>query len=184
MTTHHTIFYVPCTTMWKHVMSSLWTNTSNFIVQLFCIHNPPKLVVFIPHHFPCTPYVDYVNTFVDYVNTYTNSVDAFDTPTSNFCILDSSLTHLSLNNCVVTLALGSRLRQGLARMRAKREARESHFMLMSAKECEGMNLHTPKGTPTLGVGVKVDSRIFRERSQESKFIGLRCFLYHWKTLGT
>ncbi len=27
----------------------------------------------------------------------------------------------------------------------------------SAKECEGMNPHTPKGTPTLGVGVSVDS---------------------------
>jgi hypothetical protein len=27
----------------------------------------------------------------------------------------------------------------------------------SAKECEGMNPHTPKGTPTLGVGVPVDS---------------------------
>ncbi len=26
----------------------------------------------------------------------------------------------------------------------------------SAKECEGMNPHTPKGTPTLGVGVPVD----------------------------
>ncbi len=27
----------------------------------------------------------------------------------------------------------------------------------SAKECEGMNPHTPKGTPTLGVRVLVDS---------------------------
>jgi hypothetical protein len=27
----------------------------------------------------------------------------------------------------------------------------------SAKECEGMNPHTPKGAPTLGVGVPVDS---------------------------
>jgi hypothetical protein len=32
----------------------------------------------------------------------------------------------------------------------------------SAKECEGMNLHTPKGIPTLGVGVPVDFQIFRE----------------------
>jgi hypothetical protein len=30
---------------------------------------------------------------------------------------------------VITLALGSRPKQGLARMKAKREARESHFML-------------------------------------------------------
>jgi hypothetical protein len=35
--------------------------------------------------------------------------------------------------------------------------------LGSAKECEGMNLHTPKGTPTLGVGVLVDFQIFREQ---------------------
>ncbi len=33
----------------------------------------------------------------------------------------------------------------------------------NAKECEGMNPHTPKGTPTLGVGVPVDSQILRER---------------------
>jgi hypothetical protein len=33
----------------------------------------------------------------------------------------------------------------------------------SVKECEGMNPHTPKGTPTLGVGVPMDFRIFRER---------------------
>ncbi len=34
--------------------------------------------------------------------------------------------------------------------------------LGSAKECEGMNPHTPKGTLTLGVGVPVDSRIFKK----------------------
>jgi hypothetical protein len=27
----------------------------------------------------------------------------------------------------------------------------------SVEECEGINLHTPKGAPTLGVGVPVDS---------------------------
>jgi hypothetical protein len=31
--------------------------------------------------------------------------------------------------CVTTLVLGSRLKQGLAKVRAKREAQESHFML-------------------------------------------------------
>ncbi len=36
---------------------------------------------------------------------------------------------LAVNRYVVTLALGSRPRQGLARVRAKREARESHLML-------------------------------------------------------
>jgi hypothetical protein len=54
----------------------------------------------------------------------------------------------------------------------------------SAKECEGMNPHAPKGTPTLGVGVQMDSQIFREQLQGSKFIGLRRSLYDWKALGT
>jgi len=53
---------------------------------------------------------------------------------------------------VTTLALGSQPRQGLIRVWAKGEARESHFMLSgvtshalgSVRECEGMNLHTPK----------------------------------------
>jgi len=33
----------------------------------------------------------------------------------------------------------------------------------SARECEGINPHTPKGTPTLGIGIPVDSQMFRER---------------------
>jgi len=32
----------------------------------------------------------------------------------------------------------------------------------SARECEKMNLHTPKATPTWGVGVLKDSQIFKE----------------------
>ncbi len=39
---------------------------------------------------------------------------------------------------------------------------------LGVKESEGMNLHTPKGASTLGVGVPVDSRMFRERLQGSK----------------
>jgi len=31
-----------------------------------------------------------------------------------------------------------------------------------ARECEGIGPHTPKGTPTLGVGVSMDSQMFRE----------------------
>jgi hypothetical protein len=31
----------------------------------------------------------------------------------------------------------------------------------SVGECEGMNLHTPKWTPTLGVGVPMDFQIFK-----------------------
>jgi len=47
------------------------------------------------------------------------------------------------------------------------EARESHHILPgvleSVREYEGVNTHTPKATPTLGDGVPVDSRNFRER---------------------
>ncbi len=33
----------------------------------------------------------------------------------------------------------------------------------SVGECEGMNPHTPKWAPTLGIGVPKDSRIFKEK---------------------
>ena len=48
----------------------------------------------------------------------------------------------------------------------------------SAKECEGMNPHTPKGTPTLGVGVSMDFQIFKEQLQGTKLIGLGRSLFH------
>jgi hypothetical protein len=70
---------------------------------------------------------------------------------------------------VATLAMGSWPRQRLAKVQAKSEARESHFMLMgmwecgSVGECEGMNLHTPKWVPIVGVGVSMDFWIFKER---------------------
>jgi len=54
----------------------------------------------------------------------------------------------------------------------------------SVRKCDGMNPHTPKWTPTLGVGVPMDSWIFRERLQGSKPIGLKNSLYHWKYFGT
>jgi hypothetical protein len=47
-----------------------------------------------------------------------------------------------------------------------------------------MNTHIPKWTPILGVGVPMDSQIFKERFQESKPIRLGSSLYHWKSLGT
>jgi hypothetical protein len=75
---------------------------------------------------------------------------------------------------VATLALGSQPRQkgckvaGQEEIRELRqeEARESHHILPgvleSVREYEGVNSHTPKATPTLGDGVPVDSRNFRE----------------------
>jgi len=52
----------------------------------------------------------------------------------------------------------------------------------SERKCEGMNPHTSKGASTLGVGVPVDSRMFREQLQGSKPNGSRIFLYHWKDI--
>jgi len=37
-----------------------------------------------------------------------------------------------------------------------------------ARECEGISPHTPKGTPTLGVGIPIDSRMFKEQLQGPK----------------
>jgi hypothetical protein len=48
----------------------------------------------------------------------------------------------------------------------------------SIGECEGMNPHTPKWVPTLGVGVPMDSWIYKGRLQGSKFIRLKSYLYH------
>ncbi len=55
---------------------------------------------------------------------------------------------------------------------------------VSARECEGMSTHTPKWAPTLEVGVLMDSQIFKERFERSKFIGLKSYLYHQKDLET
>jgi hypothetical protein len=48
----------------------------------------------------------------------------------------------------------------------------------SVGKCEGMNLHTSKEAFTFGVGVLMDSQIFREQLQGSKFNGLKSYLYH------
>jgi len=97
---------------------------------------------------------------------------------------------------VATLALGSRPRQrackGVSQEQVQElrqeEGRESHHILPgvleSVRECEGVNTHTPKGTPTLGNGVPVDCQNFRERLQGSNLNVLWRSLYHWKALET
>jgi hypothetical protein len=86
---------------------------------------------------------------------------------------------------VTTLALGSWPRQRLAKVWAKKGSLgiTSHVRRNVGK-CKGMNTHTPKWAPILEVGVSVDSQIFKERLHESKPIGLKSFLYHWKDLET
>jgi len=61
-------------------------------------------------------------------------------------------------------------------------SRVTSHVPMSVRKCEGMNPHILKGASTLGVGVLVDSRIFRERLQGSKLNGLWSSLYHKKLL--
>jgi len=51
----------------------------------------------------------------------------------------------------------------------------------SVGKCEGMNPHTSKGTSTLGVGISVAVRIFKEQLQGSKLNGLRSSLYYYKS---
>jgi hypothetical protein len=80
---------------------------------------------------------------------------------------------------VVTVALGSQPRQGGCKV----VGQEGSPGIMphaprSAKECEGIDSDIPKGTPTLGVGVPVDSQMFKEQFQGSKPNGSRNFFYH------
>ncbi len=74
--------------------------------------------------------------------------------------------------------------KGLQGCRPRRKPRSHTTCSESVRKCEGMNPHTLKGASTLGVGVPVDSQIFKRRLQGPKLNGLRSFLYHWKTLGT
>jgi len=54
----------------------------------------------------------------------------------------------------------------------------------NVRECEGIDFHTPKGTPILGVGVPVDSWMFKERLHGLKLNGLKIYLYQWKAIET
>jgi hypothetical protein len=54
------------------------------------------------------------------------------------------LLRLNYGHFVATLALDSRPKQRVARLRAKWETREHSTCFRDCKECEGMNPHTPK----------------------------------------
>ncbi len=54
---------------------------------------------------------------------------------------------------VTTLALSSWPKQRGCKGAGQEEAQESHHTLRECGKCEGVNLHTPKATPTLGDGV-------------------------------
>jgi len=92
------------------------------------------------------------------------------------------LIHIQI---VVTLALGSWPREGIAKVRDKREAREAHLILLGVQESvREWTLTLPSELPLWGVGIPMDFWIFREWLQGSKPIGLKKSLYHWKAIKT
>jgi len=98
---------------------------------------------------------------------------------------------LSLPSLIISLLYFHNPSLGLAtKARAHNSAGQkgslgaTSYIPRSAGECERMNPHTPKWTPTLGVGILMDSRIFREQLQGSKPIVLKSYLYHWKAIET
>ncbi len=70
--------------------------------------------------------------------------------------------------------------RGMERCRPKVQPGIHIHTLRSVGKCEGMSPHGPKGAPTFGVGVLMDSQIFIKPFEGSKFIGLKNSLYHWK----
>ncbi len=71
---------------------------------------------------------------------------------------------------VTTLTLGLQLRQRGCGPRGN--SRVTSHTPGSVRKCEGVNLHTPKATPTLGDRILMDSQNFREQFQGSKLNGL------------
>jgi hypothetical protein len=83
---------------------------------------------------------------------------------------------------VATLTLGSRPRQRFARLWNKKEAKNHTTYSQECERVWGNEPSHPQGVSTLGVGVLVDSRIFKKRFQGSNLIGLRLSLYQCKAL--
>jgi len=54
----------------------------------------------------------------------------------------------------------------------------------SVGECEGMNPHTLKWAPTLGVKISMDIPNFQRKITRAKTHWIKKFLYHWQALET
>jgi hypothetical protein len=63
----------------------------------------------------------------------------------------------------MTLALGSRSKQGLAKVNPKMKPETHISCFQDCKKVWGMNPHTTKWALTLGVGIPMDSRIFKKQ---------------------
>jgi len=91
------------------------------------------------NYFYCIIFLQIVHSTYHYLNTKDPVV---------FIFLFTYVFKL-LNYVVVTLALGSWPRQGLARMWDKGSPKGTSYTPGSAKECQKMNPHTPKWAPIL-----------------------------------
>jgi hypothetical protein len=60
---------VPCTAMWKHLISSLWMNMIDFIFRLFHIRIRLILFILIPLRLPYTCSANYAHLSIDCENT-------------------------------------------------------------------------------------------------------------------
>ncbi len=101
------------------------------------------------------------NNFILLVHNNLNLFFEFEDLLLDLCLHQTLQTIL----VVTTLTLGSWPRQGLAKVRAKSEP-GSH--ISCSQECKRMwrnEPHTPKWTPTLGVGGSMDFWIFRRQLQ-------------------
>ncbi len=87
--------------------------------------------------------------------------------------------------CVTTLTLGSRAKQRLTRVRAKREARESPFMLLGMEESvREWTLTPPSEFPLWELESWWTSKFLESDCRGSEPIGLKSYLYDWKALET
>ncbi len=87
------------------------------------------------------------------------------------------------NIIVATLALGSRSRQGVARLLTKKETRDATLHApRSAKSVREWTLTLPSELPLWELESQMDSWIFRVRLQGPKPIGWKSSSYHWKLL--
>jgi hypothetical protein len=91
-----------------------------------------------------------------------------------FCFYSS----LCVGKCHnLSLGLATKARVGKS-AEQKGGLKDTSYNPENVEECERMNPCTPKATPTWGIGILLDSRIFRGQSQGSKPIELKCSLYH------
>jgi hypothetical protein len=62
---------------------------------------------------------------------------------------------------------------------------KNHIQILeNVEKCEGMNSHTPKWAPILGIEIFNGLSNLQNTISKVKLIGLKSFLYHWKFFET